>query len=179
MQLQLPSKHDGFWQHVRRGTPNQCWPWVARFNHDGYGQFSERVRRGPKGQRTIRASRRAYELTHGKIPLGKEVMHDCDNPACCNPAHLLLGTHRDNILDAVRKGRHRVGGQRLTREDAVTIRDLCMRGSAQKDVARMFGIARSTVSHIVAYRRHPYGRHLCDAVAARLKQSQPSPAGVS
>lgn len=52
------------------------------------------------------AHRVAYEHKHGPIPKGRVLMHLCDNPACCNPDHLTLGTQRDNIHDAVLKGRH-------------------------------------------------------------------------
>lgn len=48
----------------------------------------------------------AYEEAHGPIPSGEVVMHLCDNPACCNPDHLTLGTPKDNVHDAILKGRH-------------------------------------------------------------------------
>ena len=52
------------------------------------------------------AHRIAYEHKHGPIPKGMVVMHLCDNPACCNPDHLTLGTQKDNTHDSVLKGRH-------------------------------------------------------------------------
>jgi hypothetical protein len=54
-----------------------------------------------------RGSRRAYEQAYGPIPKGMCVCHTCDEPHCINPEHLWLGTHADNIQDAIRKGRHR------------------------------------------------------------------------
>lgn len=53
------------------------------------------------------AHRQTWVFTHGQIPHGLHVLHRCDNPPCCNPAHLFLGTNLDNIADRVRKGRSR------------------------------------------------------------------------
>lgn len=47
----------------------------------------------------------AYELTKGHIPAGMIVMHTCDNPPCCNPSHLVLGTQAENLADMRAKGR--------------------------------------------------------------------------
>ncbi len=79
----------------RRGA-NDCWPWTGAKNNNGRGVFSwtERV-----------ASRAAYVLFVGPIPDGQVVRHTCDNGACVNPAHLLLGSQRDNMQDAI--DRHR------------------------------------------------------------------------
>lgn len=51
------------------------------------------------------ASRVAYEFYYGAIPKGLLVLHSCDNGLCVNPLHLFIGSHRDNIMDAIAKGR--------------------------------------------------------------------------
>lgn len=95
-----PSDEERFWSRVDRRGPDECWPWTGSRNPAGYGAFS----RGGKRSNTHRV---AWEMTHGPIPGRLHVLHACDNPPCCNPAHLSLGTHEDNMADMVAKGRGR------------------------------------------------------------------------
>jgi hypothetical protein len=86
--------------------PNGCWEIEPRLR-SGRDQF-------PYGSLNIAGTpelthRLAWEATHGPIPDGLFVCHKCDNPPCCNPDHLFLGTHQDNMDDAIRKGRIPVG----------------------------------------------------------------------
>ena len=71
-----------------------CWEWKGRVNNGGYGSFTN-----------ILAHRYAYETKIGTIPKGLCVLHRCDNPRCCNPRHLFLGSYQDNFKDALTKGR--------------------------------------------------------------------------
>lgn len=91
-----------FHRHVdKSGGPSACWPWTG-LRTKGYGRFKF----GDKAR--IYAHRFAYELANGPIPRDQGeilVMHTCDNPPCCNPAHLRIGTDRDNIHDCIAKGR--------------------------------------------------------------------------
>ncbi len=59
-----------------------------------------------------RAHRASWQISFGPIPDGLQVLHTCDNPPCCNPAHLFLGTQLDNIYDMCAKGRHVKRGQK-------------------------------------------------------------------
>jgi hypothetical protein len=68
---------------------NGCWEWQGPFTHR-YGQISDQNRRH-------RAHRLAYELWVGPIPQGLSVLHKCNNPPCCNPAHLFVGTQKENV----------------------------------------------------------------------------------
>ena len=96
-----------FWSHVAVGSADACWPWTSRTAR-GYGNLYFRGR-------TQMAHRVAFELANGPIPAGLLVRHTCDNPPCCNPAHLLLGTHRDNAWDRERRNRSKSARQRLVR----------------------------------------------------------------
>lgn len=135
-----------FWAKVKRADAKDCWTWTGQTNGRGYGQFYViRLRR-------VRAHRFSWLMSRGEIPAGLEVCHRCDNTRCVNPDHLFLGTHRDNHLDSVRKGRKRAWGlQKLNAEQVQTIRARCAAGERQADVGRDFGIARNTVSGIVRW----------------------------
>ena len=94
-----------FWTKVERRADGECWPWTARCDDAGYGSFKV-------ARRLVKAHRIAWELTHGMIGDGLHVCHHCDNPPCCNPAHLFVGTRSDNMRDMAAKGRKRGGWPR-------------------------------------------------------------------
>ena len=96
--MTLPER---FWSKVDRRGPDECWPWTAHTQAKGYGTFGI-------GNRPYPAHRVAYELTHGVVPDTRIfVCHSCDTPGCCNPAHLFLGSHDDNMADMKAKRRAR------------------------------------------------------------------------
>lgn len=128
-----------FWSKVRRPStdnPDACWEWDAN-RKNGYGQYHV------NGRSPQIASRYAYELTFGPIPDGLGVLHRCDNPPCCNPMHLFLGTNLDNINDMLRKGRNRSGNVfKLTDEQVREIRRRRAPSRSEKQkVAAEFGIS--------------------------------------
>ncbi len=86
-----------------------CWIWTASKRNKGYGAIAWI---DPKSRKAIneRAHRVSFRLFNGDIPENLFVLHRCDNPACCNPDHLFLGTKADNNRDMVEKGRHVSGG---------------------------------------------------------------------
>jgi hypothetical protein len=86
-----------FWARVR-GAPDACWPWPGRRAPEGYGFVSW-------CWRDIGTHRLAYALTYRPIERGEVVRHSCDNPPCCNPAHLIVGTIADNNEDMHARGR--------------------------------------------------------------------------
>lgn len=91
-----------FWALVQRGREDQCWPYKGPKTPRGYGVITYH-------KKSWRAHRLAWVLTHGPIPAGMVVCHKCDNPPCCNPKCLFLGTNNDNTQDAKRKGRLAAG----------------------------------------------------------------------
>jgi len=92
-----------------------------------------------------------WELTHGAIADGLRVCHRCDNPRCCNPNHLFLGTQKENVHDCIQKGRRNAFGiQKLTEANVLAIRALWAEGRlTQKQIGHRFNVARNTVSAIV------------------------------
>lgn len=110
-----------FWLRVAVAGPTDCWPYSGPAFADGYGRHYR-----PETQSCDRAHRVAWRLaSRSEIPPGMFVCHTCDNPPCVNPAHLFLGTHRDNTDDMHAKGRcrnHRQLGGPVHRIGPVTRR---------------------------------------------------------
>src|SRR4051794_23315069 len=101
-----------WWSKVAAG--DECWLWTAGKDQDGYGKLA--IGHGGRQQTHTRAHRFAYETFVGPIPDGYVVCHRCDNPPCCNPAHLFVGTPDENNDDKLAKGRGaKVWGLPLTR----------------------------------------------------------------
>lgn len=126
-----------------------CWEIQgAKCGPNGYGQvFLGRVH----GKLIRKAAHRlAWELSHGPIPDGLTVLHKCDNPRCVRPEHLMLGTQRDNVHDAIRKGRRNAfGHQKLTAQDVVQIRVRAAHGDDFSDLATEFNLTRHSIAGIV------------------------------
>jgi HNH endonuclease len=87
-----------FWARVdQSGGPTACWPWTGPRTPQGYGRYSvHQIRQ--------RAHRYALLFSGWTIPPGLLVCHHCDNPPCCNPSHLYVGTYADNNRDKARRG---------------------------------------------------------------------------
>lgn len=95
-----------FWKRIDVRGPDECWPWTGAHNPYGYGVLQTRALRGSGRVAWAVAHRLSWELANAlPAPEELEVCHACDNPPCVNPNHLWLGTHQDNMNDAVKKGR--------------------------------------------------------------------------
>lgn len=137
------------WRHVdKTGGADACWNWTGAKLKTGYGTLNMGT-----GQGSVRAHRVAYEDAHGPITDGLHVMHSCDNPLCCNPAHLSLGTPKMNNDDKIAKGRDIRGeahhGCKLTDEDVVAMRAAHAAGVSGRKLAKLFGMSEGGVSQIV------------------------------
>lgn len=129
------------WSKVAMRGEADCWEWQAGKSAAGYGRISVG---GAKGSNQY-AHRVAWALTYGD-PGESDVCHHCDNPGCCNPKHLFLGTAKDNMADKMRKGRARVA--KLTRADVDRIRVLAASRS-QLEIGRLYGVSYSTIGSIL------------------------------
>lgn len=130
---------DSFWKFVdRAGGDDACWPFTGFIRPDGYGS----VHWDGKSRYPHRV---AYALAGNDLAAGRVVRHTCDNPSCCNPAHLLIGSHKDNMQDAVRRGRiatgERQGAAKLTRENVGTIRKRIAEGISLRRIGAEFGVS--------------------------------------
>lgn len=98
-----------FWPKVAIADPESCWPWQGARYKPGRPHYGAGFIHSGITGKFLMAYRAAYALTYGPIPDGMCVCHHCDNPPCCNPAHLFLGTRADNNRDRDEKGRGRPG----------------------------------------------------------------------
>ena len=141
-------KAQPFWSLVDK-SPGGCWLFMGRLNRDGYGVYS-------RDGKNHMAHRLAWALAGNQLPRGLVLMHKCDTPACVNTAHLSLGTHRDNQLDKVAKGRQaigsRVGVAILNEEQAAEIRSRFVLGAkgdgSARAIAARYGVSVDTVRAI-------------------------------
>lgn len=153
------SLEERFWSHVKIDSQG-CWVWTGRTVRKGYGVICV-------DGKEVRVHRFAYERFNGPIPRGKGtgaqeivVMHTCDNPACVNPRHLVLGTTAANNRDRALKGRSaKLRGSenpfhKLTEAEVREIRRLRdEHGWSLKALAERFGISQSQVCNIVKRRQ--------------------------
>jgi hypothetical protein len=127
------------------GGGNSCWPWVGARNRFGYGTL------GIGGGKTSLAHREVWRLIIGAIPPGMCVCHSCDNPACCRPSHLFLGTPLDNARDKELKGRgnqpkgERHGRAKLTVEQ---VREIRASADSQPKAAARYGVSHVLIGKI-------------------------------
>lgn len=144
-----------FWRNVdRSGGPDACWPWTGYRDPDGYGKTKW-------DGRSVRSHRLALLLTTGEaLPPTVFACHRCDNPPCCNPAHLFAGKSRDNVHDMLSKGRQRFEGaparlSQLSEADIVAICQARQAGQALRAIAAEHGIDPSYVSILSRGRYRP------------------------
>lgn len=142
---------------------NGCWDWTGAM-HQGYGQLAVGVWRDGVSV-PEKANRVAYKAWVGPIPDGMYVCHRCDNRRCINPAHLFLGTPKDNIDDMVQKGRQghgeRKSQHKLTDVQVDEIRARYAAGGVyQKDLAAEYGVCQQLVSHLTRGTRRRLKTHI-------------------
>lgn len=123
---------------IQTGHPDECWEWKGTTDPKGYGRFA-------RNGRNLLAHRASWEVVNGPIPEGLCALHKCDNPACCNPNHLFIGTKRDNALDRTRKGRTGKRPPTLTPEQDAEVRHLRRQGETYAAIGRIFGVSGTTI----------------------------------
>lgn len=139
-----------------------CWVWQGYKNKDGYGAIKI-------DRKVMVVHRVVYAIKVSEIPTGVFVCHRCDNPPCCNPEHLFLGTNAENIADRHAKGRDAKGdrngnrtcpetiqrgenrsGSKLTERDVIDIRSRYVpRFYSAYRLAREFGVSQRVVQLVI------------------------------
>ena len=145
-----------FWSRIIKPDDSSCWEWSGSVDALGYGICYWETK--PENKRrcvAIRAHRLVWELTNGPIQ-NKDlcVCHHCDNPPCCNPSHLFLGTRADNNADKMAKGRNadnrgvKNPRAKLNEDSVREIRVGLSSGNSQSELARKFGVRQAQIWRI-------------------------------
>jgi len=149
--LKKRSKNEEFWSKVDKKGEDECWEWKGGKFIQGYGAYCRNCK-------TVKSHRVSYEITYGSIPKNMCVLHKCDNPSCCNPKHLFLGTNKDNTEDMFIKKRDGLGNQKgsnnnhskLSEEQVKKIRFMYRTKLAtQYQLSDIFGVSNRNISRIV------------------------------
>jgi hypothetical protein len=127
-----------FWSKVKKDTEDKCWPWIGARSQrgKGYGEYF-------LGGKLCQAHRIAWGFAKGEIPEGMCILHKCDNRACVNPNHLFVGTHSDNIVDMVKKGR--CYNRKVTDE---TVREIRKSNLSSTKAAQIYGVCPAHIRKI-------------------------------
>jgi hypothetical protein len=145
------------WDKVDKRSEDECWPWKGLLK-DGYGRVQI-------NDRSYYAHRVIYSLAFPNVIEWKApsrtqetgfLLHKCDNPCCCNPNHLFVGTHADNMADKVAKGRSPdfSGGKgprcKLTMEQAQEIRQKRRNGVSARQLSAEYEISLPSIKTLLA-----------------------------
>ena len=130
-------------------TEDGCWEWQRARSSAGYGQAWD-------GDKVVYTHRVMCGLIYGDPMNNGEVLHKCDNPACCNPDHLSWGTRFDNVKDMRRKGRARYeppkgeshGMSKLKEDEVIQIKIRRAMGEVYRTIAKSYGVSISTI-HLI------------------------------
>lgn len=163
-----------------QGEPDECWKWSKSHYGSGYGQVALPVAEfkpvasyhldptnkktyNPKKKvgnpRTLPVSRALMMLRAGRELDTKmeHACHTCNNKWCCNPAHIYIGTHIQNVADKVARNPQsgaRNSGSKLTQEGVDGIRrDYAAGGVTQKQLADRNGVTQQSIGRIIRNER--------------------------
>lgn len=147
-----------FWKYVDKHGENGCWLWTGLSKTGaGYGIITNEGRH-IAAHRLSFAINNEYGITLEDME-GTDILHECDNPACVNPAHLFLGTHQDNMDDKTIKGRNNPPKgeehfrSKLTEIQVKEIRERYANGgTSHKKLGDEYGITKQGISEILHFK---------------------------
>lgn len=137
-----------FWSKVAiTADDNQCWIWLGGKIKGGYGVWDW-------NGKTTTTHKIAWLYPNYTIPNGMQILHSCDNPSCCNPKHLRIGTHQDNMDDRSQRNRtakhEKNGNRKLSLPIANDIRNAYKNGEKNvSKLSREFGVSRRQIDRII------------------------------
>ncbi len=154
-----PTFEERFWDKVERAAPDECWLWTGSRQPAGYGRINASSRRNCRTNAGAHVV--SWELHHrATVVPGFFVCHQCDNPPCVNPAHLVVGTPADNLRGMVERGRSQRGERhchaKFTADNVRYIRRVCGPGAprgTQQRLAERYGVWHGAISKIVLRKR--------------------------
>lgn len=168
---------DLFWSKVDAKDAKECWHWLGEKMGAGltYGRFRFAGKK-------YYAHRLSYYLHYGEDPGSRFVCHSCDNPICCNPHHLWLGTNSENGNDKISKGRNPKGSTHglsvLTEEKVSRIAELLKDSKLTfAEIGAMYGVSVEAVSSIRAgqtWKHVTGGRVAHNRATAKLNKAKAS-----
>lgn len=162
--ISMTNTIESVWKKIDKRGPDECWPWLGYRNWTkrgggGYGRIDI------LGYPGTYAHRAAYISANPNCGLtldrkdDKCILHKCDNPVCCNPKHLYIGSNFENVRDKVRKGRHRVlsgiehpNARFRNAEEIIEMRKKKESGVTIPQLMKEYGLSRSGVKQIVSRR---------------------------
>jgi hypothetical protein len=123
-----------------------CWLWSGGYAGNGYPMFSYQ-------SKAYKASRFSYETFKGDLQKTEVVRHQCHNPACVNPDHLLKGTQTENMQDAILS--NRLTFRKLSTEEAQNILDEYIPFEVSLNMlAKKYNVSKRTILDIVKDRKY-------------------------
>ncbi len=164
-QLEIPilsqSVIDRFWSKVAiTANDEKCWEWQASKRGNGYGRFT--ITKSTMNKSSYISSRVAYYIKNNVDPIGKVIMHSCDNPSCVNPKHLSIGTYKENSIDrekknrsgsSFKKGENNIKSK-LNENEVREIRERYSNGNiTQKELGKEYGTNGHYINSIINKKR--------------------------
>lgn len=140
------TRHDIFKRLTNLDKPEECWEYTGYYNaHRRTPYYSY------QGRKVI-PYRLVWELFKGEpIPEGKMILHKCDNRKCCNPRHMSVGDHQENIDDMKERERHG-----LPHHTVRAIRKVAESGMPHSAIAKQYGTSRRNITAIVNHETYKH-----------------------
>lgn len=144
------NKEEIFWNHIDVKTPNDCWNWKMKKDRNGYGRTHLFY---PNIYKKTGAHQISWLLSGNSIEQGQLIRHKCNNPSCCNPTHLDVGSPKDNAMDCVNSERTLKGSKnpssKLTEKDVKKIKETLALGKKLGAIlSKEYGVSKVVISNI-------------------------------